>query len=136
VEALAEVGIDSVPVAGLAKEREELFLPGNPEPILLPATSQGLYLVQRIRDEAHRFAITYHRNVHAKTSITSQLDEIPGVGPRRKKDLLKRFGSVKGIRQASTEDIVSVPGFSTKLADLVKEYLPDEQEKPELAPVR
>ncbi|HLG73454.1 MAG TPA: excinuclease ABC subunit UvrC [Chloroflexota bacterium] len=127
VEALAEVGIDSVPVAGLAKEREELFLPGNPDPILLPATSQGLYLVQRIRDEAHRFAITYHRSVRAKTSIASQLDEIPGIGPRRKKDLLKRFGSVKGIRQASPDEIAAVPGFSRKLAELLKEYLPDEE---------
>ncbi|MBV8087337.1 MAG: excinuclease ABC subunit UvrC [Chloroflexi bacterium] len=126
VEALTEVGIDSVPVAGLAKEREELFLPGQPDPVILPATSQGLYLVQRVRDEAHRFAITYHRTVHAKTSITSQLDEIPGIGPRRKKDLLKRFGSVKQLRAASLDDIAGVPGFSQKLAELVKDYLPDD----------
>jgi excinuclease ABC subunit C len=131
VEALAEAGVDAIPVAGLAKEREELFLPGNPDPIVLPATSQGLYLVQRIRDEAHRFAITYHRNVRAKSSMQSQLDEIPGIGPRRKKDLLKRFGSVKGIRQASAEDIAAVPGFSLKLAELLKDYLPEEA--PELA---
>jgi len=126
IEALAEVGVDSVPAAGLAKEREELFLPGQPDPIILPSTSQGLYLVQRIRDEAHRFAITYHRTVRAKASITSQLDEIPGIGARRKKDLLKRFGSVKGIRQAASEDIATVPGFSVKLAELIKDYLPDE----------
>ncbi len=126
VDALTEVGVDSVPVAGLAKEREELFLPGQLEPIILPATSQGLYLVQRIRDEAHRFAITYHRQVHTKTSITSQLDEIPGIGPRRKKDLLKRFGSVKQLRAASLDDISAVPGFSQKLAELVKDYLPDD----------
>ncbi|HUZ78534.1 MAG TPA: excinuclease ABC subunit UvrC [Chloroflexota bacterium] len=126
VEALAEAGVDAVPVAGLAKEREELFLPGNPEPILLPSTSQGLYLVQRIRDEAHRFAITYHRALRAKSSITSQLDEIPGIGPRRKKDLLKHFGSVKQLRQASLEQVAAVPGFSTKLAELVKDYLPDD----------
>jgi excinuclease ABC subunit C len=126
VEALAEVGVDAIPVAGLAKEREELFLPGQAEPIVLPATSQGLYLVQRIRDEAHRFAITYHRNVRAKNSISSQLDEIPGIGPRRKKDLLKRFGSVKGIKQAPVEELAAVPGFSRKLAELLKEYLPDE----------
>src|SRR5206468_115468 len=120
LEALAEAGVDAIPVAGLAKEREELFLPGNPDPVMLPATSQGLYLVQRIRDEAHRFAITYHRNIRAKASISSQLDEIPGIGPRRKKDLLKRFGSVKGIRQASTEDIATVPGLSAKLAEMLK----------------
>jgi excinuclease ABC subunit C len=126
IEALAQAGVDAIPVAGLAKEREELFLPGNPDPVVLPATSQGLYLVQRIRDEAHRFAITYHRNLRAKASISSQLDEIPGIGPRRKKDLLKRFGSVKGIRRASTEEIATVPGFSAKLADMLKEYLPDE----------
>ncbi len=126
VEALAEVGVDAVPVAGLAKEREELFLPGDPTPILLPATSQGLYLVQRIRDEAHRFAITYHRTVRAKNSISSQLDDVPGIGPRRKKDLLKYFGSVKQLRQATVEEIAQVPGFSAKLADVVKEYLADE----------
>jgi len=126
VEALAEAGVDAIPVAGLAKEREELFLPGSPDPIVLPATSQGLYLVQRIRDEAHRFAITYHRNVRAKSSISSQLDEIPGIGPRRKKDLLRRFGSVKGIRQAPIGEIAAVPGFSAKLAELLKEYLPEE----------
>jgi excinuclease ABC subunit C len=126
IEALAEVGVDAIPVVGLAKEREELFQPGNPEPIVLPPTSQGLYLVQRIRDEAHRFAITYHRAVRAKTSISSQLDEIPGIGARRKKDLLKHFGSVQAIRQASVEEIASVPGFSTKLAELLKEYLPNE----------
>jgi excinuclease ABC subunit C len=135
VEALSEVGVDAIPVAGLAKEREELFLPGNPDPIILPATSQGLYLVQRVRDEAHRFAITYHRTVRAKTSMQSQLDEIPGIGPRRKKDLLKRFGSVKGIRQAATEDIASVPGFSLKLAELLKEYLPEDVAEASLAGV-
>ncbi|MBV9119644.1 MAG: excinuclease ABC subunit C, partial [Chloroflexi bacterium] len=135
IEALAEVGIDSVPAAGLAKEREELFLPGQSDPVVLPATSQGLYLVQRIRDEAHRFATTYHRTVRAKSSISSQLDEIPGIGPRRKKDLLKRFGSVKQIRQANLDDIAAVPGFSVKLAELLKEYLPDEAPERELASV-
>ncbi|MDE3077312.1 MAG: excinuclease ABC subunit UvrC, partial [Chloroflexota bacterium] len=126
VEALAEVGVDAIPVAGLAKEREELFVPGSQEPILLPPTSQGLYLIQRIRDEAHRFAITYHRTIRGKSSIRSQLDEVPGIGPRRKKDLLKRFGSVKQVREATVEQIADVPGFSAKLAELLKEYLVDE----------
>ncbi len=133
VEALSEAGVDAIPVAGLAKEREELFLPGIPDPIILPATSQGLYLVQRLRDEAHRFAITYHRTVRAKMSISSQLDEVPGIGPRRKKDLLRQFGSVKGLRQATVDEIAGVPGFSLNLAELIKEYLASEEGGIEMA---
>ena len=90
---LDELGLHDLPLAGLAKEREELFLPGRSEPIVLPATSQALYLVQRLRDEAHRFAITYHRQVRAKAQTKSALDDLPGVGPARKRALLRVFGS-------------------------------------------
>jgi len=87
---LDELGLHDMPLAGIAKEREELFLPDHPEPIVLPATSQALYLVQRIRDEAHRFAITYHRDLRRKASVRSKFDDLPGVGPRRRGALLRR----------------------------------------------
>jgi excinuclease ABC subunit C len=112
-----------VPVAGLAKRNEELFVKDEPDPIILPRTSQALYLVQRIRDEAHRFAVTYHRGVRAKKSITSALDTVPGVGPKRKKALLKKFGSVKGIREAPVDEIASTIGFTRSLAEQVKELV-------------
>ena len=99
-EVLDELGLHDLPLAGLAKEREELFLPGRSDPIVLPATSPALYLVQRLRDEAHRFAITYHRNLRAKRSVRSAFDDLPGVGPKRRRELLKVFGSVKQVRAA------------------------------------
>ena len=109
VEVLKEHGLfEAVPVAGLAKQQEELFVPGRLESILLPRKSQGLYLVQRVRDEAHRFAITAHRTQRAKIGLASQLDSIPGVGPARRKQLLKRFGSLEGIRAASKEELAEV----------------------------
>lgn len=112
-----------VPVCGLAKQQEEIFLPGRPDSILLPRQSQGLYLVQRVRDEAHRFAITAHRAKRAKVGIASQLDEIPGVGPTRRKALLKRFGSLEDIRAASVDAIAAVPGVPREVAIAVKEHL-------------
>jgi excinuclease ABC subunit C len=112
-----------VPVAGLAKRNEELFVKDEPDPIVLPRTSQALYLVQRIRDEAHRFAVTYHRGVRSKKSTVSALDSIPGVGPKRKKALLKKFGSVKGVREAPVEEIASTVGFTRSLAERVKELI-------------
>ena len=112
-----------VPVAGLAKKNEELFLPAESDPVVLPRTSQALYLVQRIRDEAHRSAVTYHRGVRAKKSITSALDGVPGIGPKRKKALLKKFGSVKGIREAPIDEIASTVGFTQSLAEKVKELV-------------
>lgn len=109
VEVLKESGLfEAVPVAGLAKQREELFLPGRSDSILLPRRSQGLFLVQRVRDEAHRFAITAHRTQRAKAGLASQLDAIPGVGPARRRQLLKRFGSLDGIRAASVEELAQV----------------------------
>ncbi|MBX6752922.1 MAG: excinuclease ABC subunit UvrC [Thermorudis peleae] len=121
-EVLRELGLN-LAIAALAKEHEELFLPDRPDPILLPRDSQALYLVQRIRDEAHRFAITFHRKRRAKSTIASVLDEIPGIGPRRRRALLREFGSVEGIRQASVEEIANVPGMTRALAEQVKAEL-------------
>ncbi len=122
LEALDEVGMQ-VPIAGLAKENEEFFLPGQAESILLPRDSQALYLVQRVRDEAHRFAITYHRQKRSKATFQSRLDEIPGVGPKRKKAMLKVFGSLKGIREASVDDLAKVDGINHSLAEQIKSTL-------------
>jgi len=120
LDVLRELGIDDQPVAGLAKQNEELFLPGRPDPVILPRTSQALYLVQRLRDEAHRFAITYHRDVRGKRALISGLDEIRGVGGARKKALLRRFGSVAEIRRSSLEEIAAVAGIGPKLAASIK----------------
>jgi excinuclease ABC subunit C len=120
---LDELGLHDLPLAGLAKEREELFLPGRSEPILLPPTSSALYLVQRLRDEAHRFAITYHRDLRAKRTIRSAFDDLPGVGPKRRRELLKVFGSLKRVRDAPVEQIAAVPGISRALAERIKATL-------------
>ena len=111
---LDELGLHDLPLAGLAKEREELFLPGAADPIVLPATSPALYLVQRLRDEAHRFAITYHRDLRAKRTVRSAFDDLPGVGPKRKRELLKVFGSIKRVREAPVEQIAAVPGIGRR----------------------
>lgn len=122
VAALREVGMD-VAICGLAKEHEEIFLPGRSEPILLPRDSQALYLVQRVRDEAHRFAITFHRSTRTKTAFKSRLDEIPGVGPTRKKALIRAFGSVKAIQAASIEELAAVEGINAAVAENIKAHL-------------
>ena len=119
--AMRELGVHHIPTVGLAKRFEEIFVPDEDEPVILPRGSEALYLVQRIRDEAHRFAITYHRQVRAKSSIQSALDAIPGVGPKRKKALLRKFGSVKAIREAEVEEIAATVGFTRALAEKVKE---------------
>jgi excinuclease ABC subunit C len=124
VEVLKEFDLfGKVPVAGLAKQREEIFLPGRTRPVLLPRRSQGLFLVQRVRDEAHRFAITHHRKRRRRAGVASQLDSIPGVGPARRKALLKAFGSLDGIRAASVEQLAAVPGIPRAVALAIKEYL-------------
>ena len=120
---LDELGLHDLPLAGLAKEREELFLPDRTEPIVLPATSTALYLVQRLRDEAHRFAITYHRQLRDRRTVKSAFDDLPGVGPKRKRELLKVFGSVKRVRDAPVEQIAAVPGISRALAERIKATL-------------
>jgi excinuclease ABC subunit C len=123
LDVMRDLGVGHIPAAGLAKQHEELFVQDMSEPIVLPRTSQALYLVQRIRDEAHRFAITYHRGVRQKAGIQSALDAIPGIGPKRKRALLRKFGSVQRIRQASLDDIAATPGFTRALAERVREGL-------------
>ncbi len=119
-EVLDELGLHDMPLAGLAKEREELVLPGRADPVLLPTTSQALYLVQRIRDEAHRFAITYHRDLRRKASVRSKFDDMPGIGPRRRGALLRVFGSMKRVKEAPLEQIAAVPGIGKSLAAKIK----------------
>jgi excinuclease ABC subunit C len=120
---LEQLDLVAIPVVGLAKEREELFLPGRSDPVVLPRGSQSLFLVQRIRDEAHRFAITYHRKVRGKAGLRSVLDELPGVGPKRKRALLLAFGSVSAIKRATVDEIAAVPGMTRRTAQLVKQQL-------------
>ena len=117
---LDELGLHDMPVVGLAKEREELWLPAAPSPVVLPATSQALYLVQRLRDEAHRFAVTYHRKLRAQSQTRSVLDEMAGVGPSRKRALLRVFGSTKQMRRATVDEIAAVPGISRALAERIR----------------
>ncbi|MCH8050969.1 MAG: excinuclease ABC subunit UvrC [Chloroflexi bacterium] len=122
-DAMRNLGIGHIPLAGLAKRFEELFVVGVSEPVVLDRKSQALYLVQRIRDEAHRFAITYHRNVRKKSGLRSALDDVPGVGPKRKRALLRKFGSLKAVRDASADEIAETPGFTRGLAEKVLEAL-------------
>jgi excinuclease ABC subunit C len=129
LEVLDGMEITELPVVGLAKEQEEVFVrdrasgQARPDPILLPRTSQAMFLVQRIRDEAHRFAITYHRAVRGRSGLRSALDEVEGIGPKRKRELLRRFGSVKGIRSATLEELAAVPGMTLKQAKVLKTSL-------------
>ncbi len=115
--------VDKVPLAGLAKQNEELFLPGRSHSVMLPRHSQAFYLVQRIRDEAHRFAITAHRNKRSKLSLTSRLDSIQGIGPARRKALIKHFGSLEGILDASIDELISLPGITAELAARIKDLV-------------
>jgi excinuclease ABC subunit C len=121
LQVMLELGIEGVPLASLAKQEEEIFIPDSPEPYILTRGSQGLFLVQRIRDEAHRFAITFHRNLRSKSARQSALDLVPGIGPKRKRQLVRQFGSLKGIREASLDDLAASPGMTRKLAERVKE---------------
>jgi excinuclease ABC subunit C len=117
--ALAELGIDDIAVCGLAKRLEEVWLPGEDDPVVLPRTSEGLYLLQRVRDEAHRFAITYQRTKRAKRFRSSPLDDVPGLGDTRKQALLKHFGSLKRLRSATIDQICEVPGIGRKTAETI-----------------
>jgi excinuclease ABC subunit C len=119
-EVLDELGYDDLAVVGLAKEREEIFLPDREEPVLLPTTSPALYLMQRLRDEAHRFAITYHRSLRARAATHSAFDDLPGVGPKRRAALLRVFGSARRVREASLEQVAAVPGIGLALAAKIK----------------
>jgi excinuclease ABC subunit C len=123
LDVLRNLGLREVPVAGLAKENEAIFISDASDPIILPRTSQALYLVQRIRDEAHRFAITYHRQLRDKKATRSVLDDIPGVGPARKRALLRKFGSLRGIREAAIDEIAATPGLTRAVAERIKAAL-------------
>jgi excinuclease ABC subunit C len=123
LEVFLQLGITNIPLASIAKQREELFIPHQLEPVLLPRTSQGLYLVQRVRDEAHRFAITYHRQRRSKAAVRSSLDTVQGVGPKRRRELLRHFGSVAQIREATLNEVAAVPGITKALAQRVKDTL-------------
>lgn len=121
--ALDELGIDDVPVIGLAKRLEEVWVPGQDDPVILARSSEGLYLLQRARDEAHRFAITHHRNRRSKSMVESLLDEVPGLGEVRRKVLMRHFGSLKKLRAASVDDIAALPGFGQRTAGTIVQAL-------------
>jgi excinuclease ABC subunit C len=118
-DALAVLGVSDVAVAGLAKRLEEVWLPGQADPVILPRTSEGLYLLQRVRDEAHRFAVSYHRQKRSKRMTSSALDDVAGLGGTRRTALLKHFGSLRKLRQASVEEITAVPGVGQRTAEAV-----------------
>ncbi|MGM1063932.1 excinuclease ABC subunit UvrC [Saccharothrix sp. Mg75] len=118
-DVLAELGITDVAVVGLAKRLEEVWVPGDPDPVILPRTSEALYLLQRVRDEAHRFAVAYHRQKRSKRMTVSALDDVPGLGQTRRAALLKHFGSVKKLGEASVEEISAVPGVGRRTAEAV-----------------
>jgi excinuclease ABC subunit C len=122
-EVLTELGLEHIPTIGLAKQEEEIFLPDREEPVLLSRRSEALMLLQRVRDEAHRFAITYHKSLRDKNTVKSSLDKITGIGPKRKQLLLKTFGSAKQIQEASLEDLAKVPGINLKIAENIKAQL-------------
>jgi len=119
--ALDQLGIDDIPLCGLAKRLEEVWVPGGEDPVILPRTSEGLYLLQRVRDEAHRFAITHHRSRRSKSMVESILDDVPGLGEVRRKTLIKHFGSLKKLRAATVEEIAQVPGIGPRTAEAIHE---------------
>jgi excinuclease ABC subunit C len=121
--ALDELGITDIALCGLAKRLEEVWIPGSKDPLILPRNSEGLYLLQRIRDEAHRFAITFHRSRRSKIMLESILDQIPQLGSARRASLLEHFGSVAAIRKASVEEIAATPGIGAKIASVIESHL-------------
>jgi excinuclease ABC subunit C len=123
MEVMRELGLTDIPTVGLAKEREEIFTPGASVGILLPREGEALHLVQRIRDEAHRFAIGYHRKLRSKKAFKSKLDDIPGIGPKRKTALLRHFGSITRIRAATLDELAAAPGMNRAAAQKLKDLL-------------
>lgn len=121
--ALDELGITDIALVGLAKRLEEVWLPNSSDPLILPRTSEGMYLLQRIRDEAHRFAITFHRSKRSKVMLESLLDEIPQLGESRRTALLDRFGSVSAIRKASLAELETTPGIGSTIAEIIYSHL-------------
>jgi excinuclease ABC subunit C len=132
--AMRELGVDDIALCGLAKRLEEVWLPDDPDPVILPRTSESLYLLQRVRDEAHRFAITYHRQKRSAAMTVSALDGVPGLGEVRRKAIMRRFGSVKQLRAASVEDIAAVPGVGPQTAAAVHAALADTPSPPAVDP--
>ena len=122
-EVLEEMGFSQLPLIGLAKREEEIVRPGIDEPLKLPGNSEALRLLQRVRDEAHRFAIRYHRGLRQGAQRSSRLDRVPGVGPVRRRLLLRHFGSLEKIRQAAPEELAQIPGMGAKLAQTIWEAL-------------
>jgi excinuclease ABC subunit C len=123
LEALGSLGVQDLPVISLAKRQEEIFQPGRSQSLVLPRRSPGLKLLQRLRDEAHRFAVSYSRKRQTRRIVTSELLSVPGIGPKRRRILLEKFGSLAGVRLASPEEIAALPGFSLKLANRVLEHV-------------
>ena len=121
--AMLHLGVADIPLAAIAKKEEELFTPDSSDPIRLPRNAPSLFVLQQVRDEAHRFAITYHRKTRGRTSLKSALDLVPSIGPSRKRALMRRFGSLKAIREATELELASTPGMTQKLAEKVKDYL-------------
>ena len=120
---MAKLDCEEIPIASLAKEEEEVFIPGQTKALDIPRSSAALHLLQRVRDEAHRFALTYHQKLRSKKSIASILDEVPGIGPKKKKTLLKQFGTLNGIREASIQELTMVKGISEQLAHTIKDHI-------------
>jgi excinuclease ABC subunit C len=120
---LEELGLEDISVASLAKRFEEVYRPGLPDPVRIPRDSEALYLLQQVRDEAHRFAITYHRKLRDRKMTKSVLDEVPGLGPTRRTRLLKEFGSVKRLREQSRDDLRALRWLPDRVADAVFERL-------------
>lgn len=122
ISAMQETGYDYIPAFGLAKGEELIFVPGKPEPVRLPGDSRALHLLQRLRDEAHRFAVTYHRKVRDKKTLRSLLDEVEGIGPKRRRELLKAFGTIEEIKKAGIEELAAVPGMNYRAAEAVYNF--------------
>jgi excinuclease ABC subunit C len=127
--ALDELGIDDIPICGLAKRLEEVWLPTQEDPVILPRSSEGLYLLQRVRDEAHRFAISHHRSRRSKTMVESLLDDVPGLGEVRRRTLIKHFGSLRKLRAATAEEIAQVPGIGPATATAIKDAVAEPSRK-------
>ena len=123
LQVFLELGVTDIPLASLAKENEELFVPYMQEPIILPRNSHALFLVQRARDEAHRFAITYHRAKRSKSTFKSTLDSVEGIGPQKRKALLRKFGSVRNIKAADVDQLAETEGITLKLAEKIKDAI-------------
>jgi excinuclease ABC subunit C len=123
VRVLEELGLEEISVASLAKRFEEVYRPGSPDPVSIPRDSEALYLLQQVRDEAHRFAITYHRQLRGKTMTRSVLDGVPGLGPTRRKRLLREFGSVKKLREVPEDELVALSWLPDAVALAVYEHL-------------